>query len=57
MSKQIISVTEDVSVEKIADLMIANKINRVPVLSGEKLVGIVSEQISYGRLPLRGDSL
>jgi predicted transcriptional regulator len=32
----------DVPVEKIADLMIANKIKRVPVLSGEKLVGIVS---------------
>jgi CBS domain-containing protein len=32
----------DVPVEKIADLMIANKIKRVPVLSGERLVGIVS---------------
>jgi len=42
MSKQIISVAEDVPVEKIADLMIANKIKRVPVLSEEKLVGIVS---------------
>jgi CBS domain-containing protein len=42
MSKQIISVAEDVPVEKIADLMIANKIKRVPVLSGERLVGIVS---------------
>jgi CBS domain-containing protein len=42
MNKQVISVTEDVPVENIADLMIAHKINRVPVLSGEKLVGIVS---------------
>ncbi len=42
MSKQIISVGEDIPVKKIADLMIANKIKRVPVLSGEKLVGIVS---------------
>ena len=42
MSKPLIFVTEDVPVEKIADLMMANKIKRVPVLSGEKLVGIVS---------------
>ena len=42
MSEPLIFVDEDVSVEKIADLMIANKINRVPVVSGEKLVGIVS---------------
>jgi len=42
MSKQIISVAEDASVEEIANLMTAYKIKRVPVLSGEKLVGIVS---------------
>jgi CBS domain-containing protein len=42
MSKPLVFVTEDVPVEKIAELMITNKINRVPVLSGEKLVGIVS---------------
>jgi tRNA nucleotidyltransferase (CCA-adding enzyme) len=42
MTKQIISVSEDTSVEKIANLMIAHKIKRVPVLNGEKLVGIVS---------------
>ena len=35
MSKPLIFVNEDVPVENIADLMIANKINRVPVLSGE----------------------
>jgi CBS domain-containing protein len=42
MSKQIISVAEDASVEEIANLMIAHKINRVPVLRGEKLIGIVT---------------
>ena len=42
MSKQVVSVTEDTSVEEIANLMIAYKIKRVPVLNGEKLVGIVS---------------
>jgi len=42
MSKQVISATEDTSVEEIANLMIAHKIKRVPVLNGERLVGIVS---------------
>ena len=42
MSTQSISVAEDTSVEEIADLMTAHKIKRVPVLNGEKLVGIVS---------------
>ncbi|MGE5307072.1 MAG: CBS domain-containing protein [Alphaproteobacteria bacterium] len=42
MSKQIISVPESAPVEEIANLMIAHKINRIPVLRGEKLIGIVS---------------
>ena len=42
MSKQVISVSEDASVEEVANLMTAYKIKRVPVLNGEKLVGIVS---------------
>ncbi|HVO96217.1 MAG TPA: CBS domain-containing protein [Terriglobales bacterium] len=42
MSNPPIFVSEDVPVEKIAELLVANKIKRVPVLSGEKLVGIVS---------------
>jgi tRNA nucleotidyltransferase (CCA-adding enzyme) len=42
MTRQIISVAEDASVEEIANLMAAYKIKRVPVLNGEKLVGIVS---------------
>jgi len=46
MTKQVISVTEDLPVKKIAELMILNKIKRVPVLRGEELVGIVSRQIS-----------
>ena len=42
MSKRIISVREDAPVEEIANLMTAHKVKRVPVLRGEKLVGIVS---------------
>ncbi|HZD40475.1 MAG TPA: CBS domain-containing protein [Terriglobales bacterium] len=42
MTKRVISVGEDTPVEEIANLMTAHKIKRVPVLHGEKLVGIVS---------------
>ena len=42
MSKKIISVLEDTPVEEIAQLMTTHKIKRVPVMSGAKVVGIVS---------------
>jgi len=42
MSKDIISVNEEIPVEEIANLFTTHKINRVPVLQGKKLVGIVS---------------
>ncbi|MCH6545576.1 MAG: CBS domain-containing protein [Deltaproteobacteria bacterium] len=42
MSRKVISVTEDTPVEEIANLFTTHKINRVPVLRGKKLIGIVS---------------
>jgi CBS domain-containing protein len=42
MSKKITSVDEDTAVEEIARLMTAQRIKRVPVMRGEKMVGIVS---------------
>ena len=42
MSKQVISVDEDTAVEEIARLMTTQKIQRVPVMRGGKVVGIVS---------------
>lgn len=42
MSKKIIGVVEDTSVEEIAQLMTTHKIKRVPVMRGEEVVGIVS---------------
>jgi len=42
MSKDIISVDEETPVEEIANLFTTHRINRVPVLRGKKLVGIVS---------------
>ncbi len=42
MTKDIISVCENDSVEKIAQLMTTHRIKRLPVMRGDKLVGIVS---------------
>lgn len=42
MSVKVISIDEDTPVEKIASLMTTHRIKRLPVLRGEKLVGIVS---------------
>ena len=42
MSKKIISVGEETSVEEIAQLMTTHKIKRIPVMRGDEVVGIVS---------------
>jgi CBS domain-containing protein len=42
MSKKVISVREDASVEEIAQLMTTHSIKRVPVMRGDEVVGIVS---------------
>ncbi|HEX2243880.1 MAG TPA: CBS domain-containing protein, partial [Gammaproteobacteria bacterium] len=42
MSQQVYSVGEDASVEEIAQLMTKHRIKRVPVMHGDRLVGIVS---------------
>ena len=42
MSKKVISVTEDASVEEIARLMTTHAIKRLPVMNDNKVVGIVS---------------
>ncbi len=41
MTKRIVSVPENASVEEIAKLMTTHKIKRLPVLNGDRLVGIV----------------
>lgn len=43
MSKNPITITPDTAVTKAASMMKANKINRLPVLEGGKLVGLVSD--------------
>ena len=42
MSKKVLRVAEDTSVEEIAQLMTTHSIKRVPVMLGEKVVGIIS---------------
>ena len=42
MTKKVCSVAEGASIEDIAAVMTAQKISRVPVVRGKKLVGIVS---------------
>lgn len=52
MSTRVIRVTEDTPLEKIASLMTTHKIMRVPVMHGEKLVGIVSRADIVGAIAM-----
>ena len=52
MTKRVRSVEEDTPVEEIARLMMTYKINRLPVLVGTKLVGIVSRSDIVGAIAL-----
>jgi CBS domain-containing protein len=42
MSKKVIRVAEDTTVEEIARLMTAHVVKRLPVMNGDRIVGIVS---------------
>jgi CBS domain-containing protein len=42
MSKKVIRVAEDTTVEEIARLMTTHVVKRLPVMNGDRLVGIVS---------------
>ena len=46
MTKHVVTVTEDTSLEEVVQLMEDHRIKRVPVLRGEKLVGIVTCTLS-----------
>ena len=52
MTTRVRSVEEDTPVEEIARLMMTYKINRLPVLVGTKLVGIVSRSDIVGAIAL-----
>jgi CBS domain-containing protein len=42
MNNKVINIAEDTPVEEIAQLMARHKIKRLPVMNGDKMVGIVS---------------
>lgn len=42
MTRKVITVREDTEISEVIDLMMQNKINRLPVTRGQKLVGIVT---------------
>lgn len=49
MTAKVISVDEDAEVEQVAELMVEKDVNRIPVLKGGKLVGIIgrSDIVKY----------
>ncbi len=53
MSRGVISVTEDTDVEEVAHLLTNRRIRRVPVLSGDQLVGIVSRSDLVRQIAMR----
>lgn len=52
MSKNVVGVTDDTPVEKVASVMTTHKINRLPVMRGAKLVGIVSRADIVGAIAM-----
>jgi len=51
MTKQVVMVTEDTPVEEISRLLLTHSVKRVPVIRGQKIVGIVSRlDILNGRV-------
>jgi predicted transcriptional regulator len=42
MTTAVVSVTEDTSIDDVRNLLVGQRIGRVPVLSGGRLVGIIS---------------
>ncbi|MDO9535368.1 MAG: CBS domain-containing protein [Bacillota bacterium] len=44
MTKKVITVTENTSMAEVTRLMVEHKINRIPVVRGDKLIGIVTRR-------------
>lgn len=53
MSRGVISVTEDTDVEEVSHLLANRRIRRVPVLRGDRLVGIVSRSDLVKQIAMR----
>lgn len=50
MSRRVLTVEPDAPVLKAAGLMLAHGIHRLPVVEGEKLIGIVTREEIYGAI-------
>ncbi|MEJ2636604.1 MAG: CBS domain-containing protein, partial [Calditrichia bacterium] len=57
MTKEVITVGPDTPIHQIYNIFQKNDIHRVPVMSGEKLVGIVSDRDVRTALPLFSDKV
>jgi CBS domain-containing protein len=53
MSRSVISVTEDTNVEEVVHLLTNRRIRRVPVLRGNRLVGIISRSDLVKQIAMR----
>jgi CBS domain-containing protein len=53
MSRSVISISPDTEVEQLAHLLTNQRIRRVPVIEGEKLVGIVSRSDLVKQIAMR----
>ncbi|HNP84913.1 MAG: CBS domain-containing protein [Chloroflexi bacterium SZAS-1] len=53
MSRGVISITEDTNVEEVSHLLANRRIRRVPVLRGDRLVGIVSRSDLIKQIAMR----
>ena len=53
MSRGIISVSPDTNIEEVAHLLASQRIRRVPVLDGDRLVGIVSRSDPVQQIAMR----
>jgi acetoin utilization protein AcuB len=50
MTKQVVTVSEDTSVEEVARIMVESKIGGIPVVSNGDVVGIITETDLFGAL-------
>ena len=57
MSKDLITVNADTPIFDAIDLMKKNKIHRLPVVEGRKLIGLITEGVIQEALPSKATSL
>ncbi|MFQ6185842.1 CBS domain-containing protein [Sinorhizobium meliloti] len=51
MTQPVVTVVEDVPLGRVAELMAAKRIKRIPVMRGDEMVGIITRSDIFARLP------